>query len=210
VPGKPLPSQQVSVAGQLVPGGSQQQQPLQKIQVEGSPGFVEHIDAHDAVVPPLLEVLPPLEAVPLLEVLPPLEAVPLLEVLPPLEAVPLLEVLPPLEAVPLLEVPPPLEAVPLLEVPPLLEAVPLLEVPPLFEAVPLLDVVPPPPADPPELPEASESFSIATGALLPLPQPTNPTVDDAPRTTITWKSLSMFTKRTLPLDTGSGHLPGWT
>jgi hypothetical protein len=198
VPGKPLPSQQVSVAGQLVPGGSQQQQPLQKIQVEGSPGFVEHIDAHDAVVPPLLEVLPPLEAVPLLEVLPPLEAVPLLEVPPPLEAVPLLEV------------PPPLEAVPLLEVPPLLEAVPLLEVPPLFEAVPLLDVVPPPPADPPELPEASESFSIATGALLPLPQPTNPTVDDAPRTTITWKSLSMFTKRTLPLDTGSGHLPGWT
>jgi len=150
------------------------------------------MDAHVAVVPPLLE------AVPLLEVPLPLEAVPLLEVLPPLEAMPLLEVLPLLEAVPLLEVLPPLEAMPLLEV-----------LPPL-EALPLLDVVPPPPADPLELPEASESCSRAPGALLPLLQPTNPTVDDAPRTTIAWKSFSMFTKRTLPLDAGSGHLPRWT
>jgi hypothetical protein len=69
----------------------------------------------------------------------------------------------------------------LLEVPPLpLEAPPpeelLLEVPPLDD--PLLEV--PPLEDPPPLP-------------LPLfPQATSPTVEEAPATTSTWKSFSIF------------------
>ncbi len=78
---------------------------------------------------------------------------------------------PPLEELPL--------AAPLLEDPPLEElplAAPLLEDPPLEElppAAPLLEDPPPPP--------------------LPLfPQASSPTVEDAPVTTSTWKSFSIF------------------
>jgi hypothetical protein len=165
---RPRPVQQGSapqigvVAGEVVPAGNQQQQPLQSVHVatcESAWHAAVHAEASpvfdcDASVVFAASVDPPESgsADPLL----PLEEL----VLPPLLP-PLLLVLPPLLLLPLL----------------------------LVEA----SVAASPEPDP---------LSSLSGpeVLLVLLQATSPTVDDAPMTTMTWKSFSMFMNHTVSPD----------
>jgi hypothetical protein len=178
----PLPAQQGSVpqigvgAGDVLPAGNQQQQPLQSVHAAfDMSGLQLHVE------------LDPLEADPL-DALPlwlvPLLAVPLLLV--PLLAVPLLLV--PLLAVPLLLVP--LLLVPLLAVP-LLPTEPLLPAPLLAEPLLLVPVL-------------AEPLPAEPLVVVSPPQAARPTVDEAPITTTTWNSLSMFMEGGIPHGKGRG------
>jgi hypothetical protein len=173
--------------GELDPAGNQQQHPLQSVHVAldmSGLHMVLHIEPVDPLLLPLLDPLldPLLEPLldPLLE--------PLLEPLldPLLE--PLLLPLPlPLDVPLLLDV-----VAPLLLPLPLLDVVPLLDVlPPLLDVVPLL--LPPVSPDSPASPSPPEP----AGVLLLL-QAARPTVDEAPITTRTWNSLSMFMSDGIP------------
>jgi hypothetical protein len=164
-----------------LPAGSQQQQPLQSVH-DASVGSGLH--AHDEASPPVFEfasVVP--ESVGPFDPLLPLEGtvVPLLlpELLPLLPLPLLLPVLLPV-VLPLPPLPLPLLAPVLL---------PLLPVDAPAASAPVDPVEPDPPSS------LGEPVP-----LVPLLQAASPTVDDAPMTTIAWKSFSIFMKRTIPPD----------
>ena len=205
----PLPAQQGSAPQpETVPAGNQQQQPLQFVH-DAFTGFALQTALQDdaslpepdfaaSIVPedppesvgsfdPLLPVEEPVVPVPLL--LPVLLPLLLPALLPLLLPVPLPMVLPlPLAALPL----------PL----PLVLPVPLL---------PLLLPVDAPAASAPADPlEPDPLSSLVKGPAVPLVlllQAASPTVDDAPMTTMTWKSFSIFMKLTLPPIRELGNLP---
>jgi hypothetical protein len=173
--------------GEGDPAGNQQQQPLQSVH-DASAGSGLH--AHDEASPPVFDfasVVP--ESVGAFDPLLPLEGtvVPLLlPVLLPLLPLPLL--LPVLLPVVLpLPLPLPLPLLPLPLLPPVL--LPLLPVDAPAASAPVDPVEPDPPSS------LGEPVP-----LVPLLQAASPTVDDAPMTTIAWKSFSIFMKRTIPPD----------
>ncbi len=172
---------QIGVAnGDVDPAGNQQQHPLQSVHVAlvmSGLHMVLHIEPVDPLELPLL--------LPLLDPL-------LLPLLDPL----LLPLLDPLLLPLLLPLPLPLDVPLLLDVVvPLLLPLPLLDVlPPLLDVAPMLPLLLPPVS--PDSP-ASPSPPEPAGVLLLL-QAARPTVDEAPITTRTWNSLSMFMSDGIP------------
>jgi hypothetical protein len=187
--------------GEVAPAGNQQQQPLQSVHdaLDLSGLHTElHVEAPEELPEedPLDPLLLPEEPLDELLWLAPLSIEPWLAPLSagppwlaPLSAEPLLPLLPePLlpELLPLLVEP--LLVEPLL--PPLVEP---LELPPLAEP-PLLPLMAPPESVSAGSPEVDPPSSLEPAVVPPLPllQAARPTVDEAPMTTTTWNSLSIF------------------